>query len=94
MTDPLIMSGIIAAAVSVSTIIGNIFISRFTQKRKISESEREILSKDEIEFRRTIIEQLRQCHADCMIVKQENEELKREMGNLHKKIMTLEHLNK
>ena len=89
--NPALVSAIVAGAIALATKGLDIWIARRKARDKHRHTDRELLSKDENDFRLTIIRQLQQCNDSQKELRRENAELQKGEIELRRRVAHLEH---
>lgn len=90
-SNPAVVSAIVAGLVALITKLIDNWVSRRKARDKFRQTDRELLSKDEQEFRLTIIKQLQQCNDAQHELRRVNSELVSQEIRLSGKIAHLEY---
>lgn len=91
MQNPAVVSAVVAGIVALLTKLVDNIISRRKMREKFRLTDRELLSKDEQEFRLTIIKQLQQCNDAQSELRRLNSELVAQEVKLSTRIAHLEY---
>jgi uncharacterized protein HemX len=79
-----------AALGIMGTTLFNFFLQRHKDKTKLTTSERAQLSMDENDFRKTILEQLKECRESHDEANRQCEDLRQQNRDLHRRIAEIE----
>jgi predicted RNase H-like nuclease (RuvC/YqgF family) len=90
LTNPVVVSAVVAATVALATKGLDLHLKSRKQKDTTRVSDRELLSKDEKDFRLTIIKQLQQCSDMAKELQRENHILKQNEIRMAARISRLE----
>ena len=88
--DPIALAVAVTLVVAIAIVWTNIYGGRSADKHAAHESDRQTLSKDEAEFRRYILEQLKQSNMENARISREHQELAQKVVALEKHIADLE----
>ena len=90
MAHPVVASGLVAGGVVLITKWIDVVVTRRKQRGEFRVADRELLSKDEQDFRQTVIKQLQQCHDSSKELGRENQKLSKENVQLTGRVELLE----
>lgn len=90
LAEPTVVAGIVAAAVSLVTLVVNAKMKAVKQRSEVRHSDQELLSMSEKEFRLTLIKDLQQCRDNNTKIQRANMLCEKANIELTRKVMLLE----